>query len=153
MLRSLDQILRDIDHHNAILDSKDLDWFAKFKLIFWEYALHRDINESGFYFDWYDPESSYEDDLRAYVKALNKFAYKHRALQKTKPMQWVKLVERLPKSDDTTSVSGDGEVIIRLRYDNNTWCCITEIYSTLEDNYGPSGESEDTREWLEGAFQ
>ncbi len=149
MLRSLDQILRDIDHHNAILDSKDLDWFAKFKLIFWEYALHRDINESGFYFDWYDPESSYEDDLRAYVKALNKFAYKHRALQKTKPMQWVKCRERMPDDNDKTSIDVDGHAIMRYKIEDGRWYTTTITKKTFEKFY----MDYDNYEWLEGAFQ
>lgn len=149
MRRNLDDILKAIEHHNTILNSKDLESATKYKLIFWDYNLGNDINDSGYPFAWSDPDGSTEDVINAYMKALNEFADKHRALQKIRPMQWVKCRERMPDDNDKTSIDVDGHAIMRYKIEDGRWYTTTITKKTFEKFY----MDYDNYEWLEGAFQ
>jgi len=164
MRRTLDEILKAIDSLNSYVDSHNIGWDEKYDLVFYSHRLHDDINDSGYYFRWNDPDGSYEDftcftpieiqtmflsDVRAYMRSLNEFADKHRALLKTKPMQWVKFSERFPNENDKTSVSVDDQVIVRGRLADGEWYCESERLDTIREHYDRNGNNE----WLEGAFQ
>lgn len=56
------------DMAQAIRDC-DASWEAKFDLIF-SNDLNGAVRATGICFDYYDPDGSYEDDVRAYVRAL-----------------------------------------------------------------------------------
>jgi hypothetical protein len=47
-----------------------LPWKDKYSLIF-SAEVSRVIFDSGIPFDWVDPDGSYEDDVRAFVDAVN----------------------------------------------------------------------------------
>jgi maltooligosyltrehalose synthase len=44
-------------------------WKEKYDYIF-DMKIGKCIRDAGYNFDWYDPDCSYEDDVRAYVNAL-----------------------------------------------------------------------------------
>jgi len=57
---------------SAPLDDDELDWEEKFDLIF---DTHREkvkpaLQEAYLHLDYYDPDTTYEEDSRAYVEAL-----------------------------------------------------------------------------------
>ncbi len=64
-------------------------------------------------------------------------------------MRWVRFSERLPSAEDQSSVSSEGQVIIR------------GVFATTEDTYATTVSIDDchdwgvdmTSEWLEAAFE
>jgi hypothetical protein len=52
--------------------ASDADWKMKFDVVFKRHhAIIRGLLERcGISFDWYDPDTSYEEDVRAYMRAL-----------------------------------------------------------------------------------
>lgn len=48
-------------------------WERKYDECFGCHLWNR-IRDAGYYFSWYDPDTSYEEDVRAYVTALNEWA-------------------------------------------------------------------------------
>lgn len=58
----------------AVVDDEAMDWEAKYDFIFSpEFSVY--IRDTlGFRLDYYDPDTSYEEDVRAYVTALREKA-------------------------------------------------------------------------------
>lgn len=56
--------------------ASDLDWSEKYDMIFSE-----DISRK-FNFDWYDPDCDYEDDVRAFMSALDEHMAKQLIISK-----------------------------------------------------------------------
>lgn len=49
--------------------NSEADWETKYDLIFSDMIIVK-INKTGIGVDWYDPDTTYEADVRAYVDAL-----------------------------------------------------------------------------------
>lgn len=56
---------------DIIKDSR-LDWEQKYDCIF-DLKIWQTIDKYGYSFGWFDPDTSYEEDVTAYVKALREF--------------------------------------------------------------------------------
>jgi hypothetical protein len=59
------------------------DWQFKFEYIFgnlWPKVLEPRLKDSGLDMPWYDPDSSYEDDVKAFVSAAKEFKEKLEAV-------------------------------------------------------------------------
>lgn len=55
---------------NTILETKDMSWETKYHTVF-KVEFHEMVQEVlGKIPDYYDPDSSYEDDVRAYLNAI-----------------------------------------------------------------------------------
>jgi hypothetical protein len=73
MLEDLKQIFELINKAEMIYNST-ADWEIKYDLIFSEDTkIWKKIRDAGFSFDWYDPDTTYEEDVTAYIYALRKF--------------------------------------------------------------------------------
>lgn len=70
----LKEIVDLIEQANKIYNST-ADWEIKYDLIF-DLGIWQKIREAGFSFDYYDPDTSYEEDVQAYLSALNEFKEK-----------------------------------------------------------------------------
>ena len=56
-------------HHIAYSEAS---WMTKYELVFAQADSVRDaIKKIGMVLEWYDPDTSYEDDLIAFMKALD----------------------------------------------------------------------------------
>lgn len=64
-------ILTLIDKAEKIFEST-ATWEMKYDLIF-GMRIAQKIRESDLSFDWYDPDTSYEEDVRYYMRALREF--------------------------------------------------------------------------------
>jgi hypothetical protein len=56
-----------------------LDWQAAYELIF-SADISTAIQATGFTIEWCDPDMDYEDDVRAYMEAVNEKAKQYRDL-------------------------------------------------------------------------
>lgn len=56
-----------------IFEDESLSWEEKYDAIFSE-DISRKIRDTGAYVDWCDPDTSYEEDVTAYIKALREKA-------------------------------------------------------------------------------
>lgn len=56
-----------LSHIKNIYEHSDTKWEDKYDTIF---RLGRGLNEAGFGVEWYDPDTSYQEDVQAYVQAL-----------------------------------------------------------------------------------
>jgi len=52
-----------------VRDNPNLSWEVKYDIVFSD-SVHGEIKKLFPHFDWYDPDASYSDDVRAYVDAL-----------------------------------------------------------------------------------
>ena len=52
--------------------TSDVDWKIKYDTIF-TMGIGSKIIEAGFDFNWYDPDTSYEEDVTYYFRALQDF--------------------------------------------------------------------------------
>ena len=82
-VKQMDQLIEEIDELIRIYET-DIDWESKYDLIFYTHkeTIHPLCNDIGMNFDWYDPDTSYEEDVRSYMEALKEFQTK---LKKTVP--------------------------------------------------------------------
>jgi maltooligosyltrehalose synthase len=71
MIDKIKEIVSQIKEADQIFNST-ASWEIKYDAIF-AMEIHHLIREAGFTFEWYDPDSSYEDDVRCYFSALEKF--------------------------------------------------------------------------------
>ena len=63
-----------IERANLIQNDEKLNWEDKYLLIFNDHIstkIYDKLKENCIKFEYYDPNSDYEDDVRAYVTALN----------------------------------------------------------------------------------
>lgn len=63
-----------IERANLIQNDEKLNWEDKYLLIFSDHIstkIYDKLKENCIKFEYYDPNSDYEDDVRAYVTALN----------------------------------------------------------------------------------
>lgn len=49
-------------------------WEALYELVFGPYGIRAGQLDTGIPVDWYDPDTSYEEDVRAYLNALKEKA-------------------------------------------------------------------------------
>ena len=63
----LKNLVRDAE---AIIDDGDLTWEARYHLIFNKEGISGRAAALGVRFDYYDPDTGYKEDARAYVTAL-----------------------------------------------------------------------------------
>ncbi len=68
-IETISEILQIIEKANQVYNS-EADWLLKYDLIFSD-SISCNIFNLGLRFDYYDPDSSYEEDVRAYITALN----------------------------------------------------------------------------------
>ena len=68
--------------HMAAIEEHTLDWESKYNAIF-AMRIPEQFRQLGLSFDWYDPDTSYEDDVRAFISAVEQFLPKVEALQGT----------------------------------------------------------------------
>ena len=67
------RLVIDIKINQAIsIFQSDLDWEIKYDKIF-SMGIWQLIRQSGYSFEWDDPDTTYEEDLTAYVIALEEF--------------------------------------------------------------------------------
>jgi len=71
MIETMKELSRLIDEASEIFHS-EADWEVKYDAIF-AMNIWQKIREAGFGFDWYDPDTSYEEDVTAYFRALEGF--------------------------------------------------------------------------------
>lgn len=72
----LKKIIKKIDKVLEIRDS-NLNWETKYDVIF-NMGLWEKMRASGYaLMDWYDPDTTYEEDVRAYCEALIHFKEMH----------------------------------------------------------------------------
>ena len=76
MDKLLHRIVKKINHAIRIFEDGGMDpqdeWVTKYERIF-SLRIWQDIERAGLTFDYYDPDTSYEEDITAYVNALRKF--------------------------------------------------------------------------------
>lgn len=80
------QELLSLNNKIQKLINEDIDWETKYDLVFCENVSRRVfklLKELGVSFDYYDPDTSYEEDLRAFANALKE---KVEELEKVKYM-------------------------------------------------------------------
>lgn len=58
----------------------DIPWKTKFSFVFSD-AIAGAVRDIGIQVDWYDPDTSYEEDVMAYVNALREKADELRKIQ------------------------------------------------------------------------
>jgi hypothetical protein len=64
------QLLSDIEEIEKIIDS-DCDWEYKYDRVFgYTKNIRVLLDELNILFDYYDPDTSYEEDVMAYIRAL-----------------------------------------------------------------------------------
>lgn len=68
MFENIREFIRLADTAKAIRDS-GADWETKYDLIFSD-DISVAVRRTGVGFDYYDPDTSYEEDVRAFVDAL-----------------------------------------------------------------------------------
>jgi hypothetical protein len=68
---SVSNLIRLIERAEAIFRS-EADWEIKYDTIF-DMFIWRKIRDVGHHFEWCDPDTSYEEDVTAYVTALSEF--------------------------------------------------------------------------------
>lgn len=61
-----------IDAAKRIAENPRMTDVERFDAIF-DMEIARKIRDAGYHFDWYDPDTTYEADVEAYVKALSEF--------------------------------------------------------------------------------
>lgn len=71
MIDKIQQIVKMIEEAEVIFHST-ASWEVKYDSIF-AMKISKSIQEVGLRFDYYDPDTSYEEDIRAYWDALNQF--------------------------------------------------------------------------------
>lgn len=71
MIDKIKDIVKNINEAETIFKST-ASWEIKYDAIF-AMKIHHLIRESGFTFDWYDPDASYEEDVTCYFRALEQF--------------------------------------------------------------------------------
>jgi hypothetical protein len=71
MIDKIKQVSKLIDEAEVIFNST-ATWEVKYSLIF-AMEIWKQINEAGYDFDWYDPDTSYEEDVTYYFHALKDF--------------------------------------------------------------------------------
>ncbi len=54
---------------NSIFDSKELEWEEKYDMIFCDKISTRVYD----LFDWYDPDTTYEEDVTSFMRAFNEY--------------------------------------------------------------------------------
>ena len=69
--KKIQKIFDAIEQAEAIVDS-NASWETKFNIVF-AMGIHRDIREIEPDFDWYDPDTSYQEDVSSYVLALREW--------------------------------------------------------------------------------
>lgn len=69
-------IVKLIVQANQIVLNPNLDWEQLYDQIF-DMWIWKKIHAAGYAFDWSDPDTSYEEDVLAYVRALNEWLEEH----------------------------------------------------------------------------
>lgn len=66
------KLLKQIRKVQRTFEDDALDWESKYDIIFhWHsYKISILLKNLGISLDWYDPDTTYEEDVTAYVKAL-----------------------------------------------------------------------------------
>lgn len=73
----LKKLFRRIDKALVIYDNPNMDWKEKFDVIF-NMGIWIAIERAGCSLsNWIDPDTSYEEDIRAFCKALKDFKRKY----------------------------------------------------------------------------
>lgn len=70
-MSAVSRLIRLIERAEEVFRS-EADWEIKFDTIFGMY-IWREIRSAGYGFEWYDPDTSYEEDVTYYVNALTEF--------------------------------------------------------------------------------
>lgn len=68
---SIRELVSLVKEANQITEST-ADWDVKYDLIF-GLGIHQVIKEVGLNFSYYDPDTSYREDVQAFIRALNEF--------------------------------------------------------------------------------
>ncbi len=67
----IQKLIELIDEASKIFHS-DTDWEVKYDAIF-GMKIGQKIIAAGFSFDWYDPDTTYQEDVTAYFRALEEW--------------------------------------------------------------------------------
>ncbi len=68
-MAKLKKIIALIGTAERIFNSSTSDWEAKYDLIF-GLDIWQKIRKAGYSFEWSDPDTTYQEDITAYVEAL-----------------------------------------------------------------------------------
>lgn len=70
--KALGQLRQLVVELREVLEDEGLDWEVKFDLVFGTHQknIKALLSEAGKNLDYYDPDTTYEEDSRAYVTAL-----------------------------------------------------------------------------------
>lgn len=71
MIDKIKELSKLIDEAEIVFNST-ADWSIKYDAIF-AMNIWKQIREAGFDFEWYDPDTSYEEDVTYYFRALKEF--------------------------------------------------------------------------------
>ncbi len=63
------EVIRDLIAQAESIFNSDLDWETKYDQIF-GMKIARKILDAGYSFDYYDPDTTYQEDVTAYMRAL-----------------------------------------------------------------------------------
>ena len=70
-LTNIKEFLGLVEIAHEVAASCELEWHQKYNLIFSSKISAR-ISELGFAIEWFDPDGSYEDDIFAYLRGLER---------------------------------------------------------------------------------
>lgn len=68
--RSIDRVLKAIIFAIGLLEVEQMGWRRKYDLVFSSDVIGVIREEYPYKLDWYDPDTTYEDDTRAFVRYL-----------------------------------------------------------------------------------
>lgn len=70
--KALGELRRLVTELQEVLDDSELEWEDKYHLVFdtHQKKIKGLLSKAGKCLDYYDPDTSYEEDARAYVSAL-----------------------------------------------------------------------------------
>ena len=66
------------DEIKKIFDDDTIDWERKYSKIFESGLCNTFCHVTPNYFEWYDPDASYQDDVRAFVDAATEYVLNHK---------------------------------------------------------------------------
>ena len=70
----VDELIAFNDEIQKIVSDDRLSWECRYHLVFSDANMARRLRLLP-YFDWYDPDTTYEEDARAFADALDSYIY------------------------------------------------------------------------------
>lgn len=68
-LEKLKEVVDSFEETMFVINEPNIDWEIKYDFVFENLALK--VREAGIHLEYCDPDTSYEEDVMAYINALN----------------------------------------------------------------------------------